>query len=204
METQHRPEARSFSPSLATYAEGKVWKRCCRAPPALPRLSFKLKVTHPRSQPQPCECRASVLAPAARLLGAGQRLGRPRRGALHQRLRLGGCVCMSSAPNGRKKRPSRSTRSSIFQISKPQLQSGEWERRGSGSESASKTHRTLDDCKMLVQEFNTQVALYRELVISIGDVSVSCPSLRAEMHKTRTKGCEMARQAQQKLAAISG
>ncbi|XP_015418558.1 PREDICTED: regulator of G-protein signaling 7-binding protein-like [Myotis davidii] len=111
---------------------------------------------------------------------------------------------MSSAPNGRKKRPSRSTRSSIFQISKPQLQSGEWERRGSGSESASKTQRTLDDCKMLVQEFNTQVALYRELVISIGDVSVSCPSLRAEMHKTRTKGCEMARQAHQKLAAISG
>lgn len=56
----------------------------------------------------------------------------------------------------------------------------------------------------LVQEFNTQVALYRELVISIGDVSISCPSLRAEMHKTRTKGCEMARQAHQKLAAISG
>ncbi|CAO2592708.1 Regulator of G-protein signaling 7-binding protein [Lemmus lemmus] len=111
---------------------------------------------------------------------------------------------MSSAPNGRKKRPSRSTRSSIFQISKPPLQSGDWERRGSGSESAQKTQRALDDCKMLVQEFNTQVALYRELVISIGDVSVSCPSLRAEMHKTRTKGCEMARQAHQKLAAISG
>ncbi|XP_077872076.1 regulator of G-protein signaling 7-binding protein isoform X4 [Ictidomys tridecemlineatus] len=111
---------------------------------------------------------------------------------------------MSSAPNGRKKRPSRSARSSIFQISKPPLQSGDWERRGSGSESAHKTQRALDDCKMLVQEFNTQVALYRELVISIGDVSVSCPSLRAEMHKTRTKGCEMARQAHQKLAAISG
>ncbi|KAM4875653.1 regulator of G-protein signaling 7-binding protein [Thomomys bottae] len=111
---------------------------------------------------------------------------------------------MSSAPNGRKKRPGRSTRSSIFQISKPPLQSGDRERRGSGSESTHKTQRALDDCKMLVQEFNTQVALYRELVISIGDVSVSCPSLRAEMHKTRTKGCEMARQAHQKLAAISG
>lgn len=56
---------------------------------------------------------------------------------------------MSSAPNGRKKRPSRSTRSSIFQISKPPLQSGDWERRGSGSESAHKTQRTLDDCKMV-------------------------------------------------------
>ncbi|KAF3821708.1 hypothetical protein GH733_009750 [Mirounga leonina] len=89
-------------------------------------------------------------------------------------------------------------------ISKPPLQSGDWERRGSNSESAHKTQRALDDCKMLVQEFNTQVALYRELVISIGDVSVSCPSLREEMHKTRTKGCEMARQAHQKLAAISG
>ncbi|XP_001366374.1 regulator of G-protein signaling 7-binding protein [Monodelphis domestica] len=111
---------------------------------------------------------------------------------------------MSSAPNGRKKRPGRSTRSSIFQISKPTLPSGDCERRGSGSESAHKTQRALDDCKMLVQEFNTQVALFRELVISIGDVSVNCPSLRAEMHKTRTKGCEMARQAHQKLAAISG
>lgn len=56
---------------------------------------------------------------------------------------------MSSAPNGRKKRPSRSTRSSIFQISKPPLQSGDWERRGSGSESAHKTQRALDDCKMV-------------------------------------------------------
>ncbi|XP_038646949.1 regulator of G-protein signaling 7-binding protein A isoform X2 [Scyliorhinus canicula] len=56
----------------------------------------------------------------------------------------------------------------------------------------------------LVQDFNTQVALYRELVISIGDASVDSPSLRAEMHKTRTKGCEMAQGAHQKLSAISG
>lgn len=66
----------------------------------------------------------------------------------------------------------------------------------------------LSDCDdvffQLVQDFNTQVALYRELVISIGDVSVNCPSLRAEMQKTRTKGCEMALQAHQKLSAISG
>ncbi|MXQ81113.1 hypothetical protein E5288_WYG012802 [Bos mutus] len=100
--------------------------------------------------------------------------------------------------------PQEGTEGRPSQISKPPLQTGDWERRGSGSESAHKSQRALDDCKMLVQEFNTQVALYRELVISIGDVSVSCPSLRAEMHKTRTKGCEMARQAHQKLAAISG
>ncbi|KAJ6669908.1 hypothetical protein lerEdw1_000457 [Lerista edwardsae] len=109
---------------------------------------------------------------------------------------------MSSAPNGRKKRP-RST-GSIFQISKTPLHARDCERRGSTSEGAYKTQRALDDCKMLVQDFNTQVALFRELVISIGDVSVSCPSLRAEMHKTRTKGCEIAYQAHQKLSAISG
>ena len=97
----------------------------------------------------PVSAAPRVPAPAARRRLAGGRPGRPRRGALHQRLRLGGCVCMSSAPNGRKKRPSRSTRSSIFQISKPPLQSGDWERRGSGSESAHKSQRALDDCKMV-------------------------------------------------------
>lgn len=56
----------------------------------------------------------------------------------------------------------------------------------------------------VVQEFNTLVALYRELVISVGEISADCPSLRAEMHKTRTKGCEMARTAHQNLSAISG
>ncbi|XP_067424658.1 regulator of G-protein signaling 7-binding protein isoform X2 [Emydura macquarii macquarii] len=106
---------------------------------------------------------------------------------------------MSSAPNGRKTRPR--TAGSIFQISKTSLHARDGERRGSSSESTYKTQRALEDCKM---EFNTLVALYRELVISIGDVSVSCPALRAEMHKTRTKGCEMAYQAHQKLAAISG
>ncbi|XP_063151676.1 regulator of G-protein signaling 7-binding protein [Candoia aspera] len=111
---------------------------------------------------------------------------------------------MSSASNGRKKRP-RST-GSIFQIGKTSLHSRDCEGRDSSStEGAPKTQRlALDDCKMLVQDFNTQVALYRELVISIGDVSVSCLSLHAEMHRTRTKGCEIAYQAHQKLSAISG
>uniref|UniRef100_A0A8D0E3Y1 Regulator of G protein signaling 7 binding protein n=1 Tax=Salvator merianae TaxID=96440 RepID=A0A8D0E3Y1_SALMN len=110
---------------------------------------------------------------------------------------------MSSAPNGRKKRPR--SAGSIFQISKTPLHGRDGERRGSASEGAPKTQRlALDDCKMLVQDFNTQVALYRELVISIGDVSVSCPSLRAEMQRIRTKGCEIAYQAHQKLSAISG
>ncbi|XP_035392064.1 importin-11 isoform X2 [Electrophorus electricus] len=58
--------------------------------------------------------------------------------------------------------------------------------------------------KLVVQEFNTLVALYRELVISVGEISADCPALRAEMHKTRTKGCEMAQAAHQKLSAISG
>ncbi|XP_068279660.1 regulator of G-protein signaling 7-binding protein isoform X1 [Nyctibius grandis] len=109
---------------------------------------------------------------------------------------------MSAAPSGRRKRPR--SASSIFQGSRTSPHGRGSERRGSGSESAYQTQRALDDCKMLVQEFNTQVALYRELVISVGDVSVTCPSLHAEMHKTRTRGCEMAYQAHQKLAAISG
>jgi len=56
----------------------------------------------------------------------------------------------------------------------------------------------------IVQEFNTLVALYRELVISIGEITVDCPSLRAEMLKTRSKGCEMARVAHHSLSLISG
>uniref|UniRef100_A0A8C5N076 Regulator of G protein signaling 7 binding protein n=1 Tax=Leptobrachium leishanense TaxID=445787 RepID=A0A8C5N076_9ANUR len=107
---------------------------------------------------------------------------------------------MSSAPNGRKNRPR--SQGPIFQIGSKSLP-GDFDRGGS-SESPLKSQRTLEHCKMLVQDFNTQVALYRELVISIGDVSVNCPSLRAEMHKTRTKGCEMALQAHQKLSTISG
>ncbi|XP_075595219.1 regulator of G-protein signaling 7-binding protein-like [Balearica regulorum gibbericeps] len=107
---------------------------------------------------------------------------------------------MSSAPNGRGKRPRSSA--SIFRGSKTSSHGRDDER--SDYESAYQTQRALDDCKMLVQEFNTQVALYRELVISIGDVSITCPSLHAEMHKSRTQGCEMAYQAHQKLAAISG
>ncbi|XP_078405102.1 regulator of G-protein signaling 7-binding protein A [Cetorhinus maximus] len=106
---------------------------------------------------------------------------------------------MTSAPNGRK--PRRKSPGSLLRLGKAQDRAAE--RRGS-SESAAKPFRALEECKMLVQDFNTQVALYRELVISIGDASVDSPSLRAEMQKTRTKGCEMAQSAHQKLSAISG
>uniref|UniRef100_A0A8B9FR05 Regulator of G protein signaling 7 binding protein n=1 Tax=Amazona collaria TaxID=241587 RepID=A0A8B9FR05_9PSIT len=109
---------------------------------------------------------------------------------------------MISAPSGRRKRPR--SAASVFQGSRTSPHRRDSERRGSSSDGTYQTQRALDDCKMLVQEFNTQVALYRELVISIGDVSVTCPSLHAEMHKTRTRGCEMAYQAHQKLSAISG
>uniref|UniRef100_A0A8B9ZMU3 Regulator of G protein signaling 7 binding protein n=1 Tax=Anas zonorhyncha TaxID=75864 RepID=A0A8B9ZMU3_9AVES len=110
---------------------------------------------------------------------------------------------MSSAASGRRKRP-RSAASIFPGSSRTSPHGRDSERRGSGCEGACTTLRALDDCKMLVQEFNTQVALYRELVISIGDVSVTCSSLHAEMHRTRTRGCEMAYEAHQKLAAISG
>lgn len=106
---------------------------------------------------------------------------------------------MSSAPNGRKNRP-RST-GNIFQIGKTSYRDPE---RRESTESARKAQRAVADCRMMVQEFNTLVALYRELVISIGEVSADCPSLRAHMQKTRAKGCEMARAAHQSLSVISG
>ncbi|XP_060686349.1 regulator of G-protein signaling 7-binding protein A [Hemiscyllium ocellatum] len=106
---------------------------------------------------------------------------------------------MSSAVNGRI--PRRKSPGSIVQLGK------ELEREAGRTDSleiAPKPFRALEECKMLVQDFNTQVALYRELVISIGDASVDSPSLRAEMQRTRAKGCEMAQNAHQKLSAISG
>lgn len=55
-----------------------------------------------------------------------------------------------------------------------------------------------------VQEFNTLVALHREQVISIGEITADCPTLRARMHSTRTKGCAVAQSAYQHLTLISG
>ncbi|XP_040051161.1 regulator of G-protein signaling 7-binding protein A [Gasterosteus aculeatus] len=106
---------------------------------------------------------------------------------------------MSSASNGRKNRPR--SAGNIFQIGKPPHRDPE---RRESTESARKAQRAVADCRMIVQEFNTLVALYRELVISIGEITVDCPSLRAEMLKTRTKGCEMARAAHHSLSLISG
>uniref|UniRef100_A0A8C6NJM8 Regulator of G protein signaling 7 binding protein b n=2 Tax=Nothobranchius furzeri TaxID=105023 RepID=A0A8C6NJM8_NOTFU len=99
---------------------------------------------------------------------------------------------MCSAPYGRKRRPK--SAASIFPIR------AELERRESAEEA-------VDGSRMVgsrtVQEFNTLVALYREQVISVGEISADCPSLRALMHQTRTKGCSMARAAHRDLAVIS-
>lgn len=54
-----------------------------------------------------------------------------------------------------------------------------------------------------VQELNTLVALYREQVIAVGEISADCPALRAQMQHTRTRGCSAARAAHQDLALIS-
>ncbi|XP_070780241.1 regulator of G-protein signaling 7-binding protein B-like [Enoplosus armatus] len=99
---------------------------------------------------------------------------------------------MCSAPYGRKKRPR--SAGIIFPISK--VAQTEPERRES-------TEGAVDGSRMTVQEFNTLVALYREQVISVGEISADCPSLRAQMHHTRSKGCSMARAAHQDLAVIS-
>lgn len=106
---------------------------------------------------------------------------------------------MCSAPNGRKKRPR--TASNIFQISKASHRDPE---RRESTESTRKAQRAVDDCRMTVQEFNTLVALYREQVISIGEITADCPSLRSHMLKTRIKGCNVARAAYQSLTVISG
>ncbi|RVE62129.1 hypothetical protein OJAV_G00154050 [Oryzias javanicus] len=99
---------------------------------------------------------------------------------------------MSAAASGRKKRPR--SAGSIFPISKGAQT--EMEQRES-------TEAALEDSRMTVQEFNTLVALYREQVISVGEISTDCPPLRAQMHHTRTKGCSIARAAHQDLAVIS-
>ncbi|XP_020491685.2 complement component C6 isoform X2 [Labrus bergylta] len=99
---------------------------------------------------------------------------------------------MCSAPYGRKKRPR--SAGIIFPVSK--VAQTEPERRES-------TEEVVDGSRMTVQEFNNLVALYREQVISVGEISADCPSLRALMHHTRTKGCSMARAAHQDLAVIS-
>ncbi|XP_058473381.1 complement component C6 isoform X2 [Solea solea] len=101
---------------------------------------------------------------------------------------------MCSAPCGRKKRPR--SAGSIFPISRG-APAAEQERRESREEA-------VDDSRMTVQEFNTLVALYREQVISIGEISADCPSLRVQMHHTRSKGCSMALAAHRDLALISG
>ncbi|XP_075993071.1 regulator of G-protein signaling 7-binding protein B-like [Genypterus blacodes] len=97
---------------------------------------------------------------------------------------------MCSAPYGRKKRP-RSAGSAALRA-----EPAEPERRDSAEEA-------VDDSRMTVQELNTLVALYREQVISVGEISADCPSLRAHMHHTRTKGCSMARAAHHDLAVIA-
>ncbi|XP_061733150.1 regulator of G-protein signaling 7-binding protein B-like [Nerophis ophidion] len=99
---------------------------------------------------------------------------------------------MSSAPCGRKKRPR--SAGSVLPITR-------------GLQAASENRESVvDGCRMTVQEFNTLVALYREQVISVGEMSADCPSLRAQMHYTRAKGCSMARAAHHNLAlvAVSG
>ncbi|XP_077593378.1 regulator of G-protein signaling 7-binding protein B-like isoform X1 [Stigmatopora nigra] len=96
---------------------------------------------------------------------------------------------MSSAPCGRKKRPR--SAGSVLPITRVVQTDAEHQ------ESA------VDGSRMTVQEFNTLVALYREQVISVGEMSADCPSLRAQMHYTRAKGCSVARAAHQDLALIA-
>ncbi|XP_034047521.1 regulator of G-protein signaling 7-binding protein B isoform X2 [Thalassophryne amazonica] len=93
---------------------------------------------------------------------------------------------MCSAPYGRKKRPG--SAANIFRAQTEPL----------------RTEEAAECSRMTVQEFNTLVALYREQVISVGEVSADCPSLLAQMHHTRTSGCSVAWAAHQDLTVIAG
>ncbi|XP_051924495.1 regulator of G-protein signaling 7-binding protein A [Hippocampus zosterae] len=106
---------------------------------------------------------------------------------------------MSSASNGRKNRPR--SAGTIFQIGKPLYRDPQ---RRESTESSRRAQRAVAECRMIVEEFNTLVALYRELVISIGEITVDWPNLRGDMQRTRTKGCEMARAAHHSLTMIAG
>uniref|UniRef100_G3Q1A8 Regulator of G protein signaling 7 binding protein b n=1 Tax=Gasterosteus aculeatus TaxID=69293 RepID=G3Q1A8_GASAC len=103
---------------------------------------------------------------------------------------------MCSAPHGRKKRPR--SAGSVFPTGK--VAQTEPERRESAEGAVEGSRMASTEA---VQEFNTLVALYREQVISVGEISADCPSLRAQMHHTRSKGCSMARAAYRDLTVIS-
>ncbi|XP_048876204.1 regulator of G-protein signaling 7-binding protein B-like isoform X2 [Brienomyrus brachyistius] len=107
---------------------------------------------------------------------------------------------MCAAASGRKTHPSAT--GSVFHIG-GQLSPRALER-GSSSESVRKVRRALDDCRTTVSELNNLVALYRELVISIGETATDCASVRGEMRRTRAGACETARAAQRSLCVIPG
>ncbi|KAK0133399.1 Complement component C6 [Merluccius polli] len=108
----------------------------------------------------------------------------------------------SSAPYGRKKRPrSAAAAANILQSGKPSLCELDG---GESGEAPLGAVGAVEDSRTTVQEFNTLVALYREQVIAVGEVSSDGASLRVQMHHTRTKGCSVARAAHHDLAVISG
>ncbi|TSX03288.1 Complement component C6 [Bagarius yarrelli] len=90
----------------------------------------------------------------------------------------------------------------MFQLGKAAR--SESERRESTDSTRRGGQRALEHCRAAVQEFNSLVALHREQVISIGEITADCPTLRARMHSTRTKGCTVALSAYQHLTLISG
>ncbi|CAL8276430.1 unnamed protein product [Merluccius merluccius] len=108
----------------------------------------------------------------------------------------------SSAPYRRKKRPrSAAAAANILQSGKPSLCELDG---GESGEAPLGAVGAVEDSRTTVQEFNTLVALYREQVIAVGEVSSDGASLRVQMHHTRTKGCSVARAAHHDLAVISG
>ncbi|XP_067827268.1 regulator of G-protein signaling 7-binding protein-like [Heptranchias perlo] len=59
------------------------------------------------------------------------------------------------------------------------------------------TKGQIEECNLVVQELNIQVALFRELVISIGSSSCDSPAVRKEIRTVRSSCKDLARKSEQ-------
>ncbi|XP_078097145.1 regulator of G-protein signaling 7-binding protein-like [Mustelus asterias] len=64
------------------------------------------------------------------------------------------------------------------------------------------TKGQIEECNLVIQEFNIQVALFRELVISIGNGSCDSPAVRKEIKTARSTCKELARKSERVCAPL--
>ncbi|XP_078386050.1 regulator of G-protein signaling 7-binding protein-like [Cetorhinus maximus] len=59
------------------------------------------------------------------------------------------------------------------------------------------TKGQIEECNLVIQDFNTQVAVFRELVISIGNGSCDSPAVRKEIKTVRSTCKNLAKKSDQ-------